>query len=134
MAHSKAPDAIDKHVGQRIRLCRTLRGISMEAVAACLGVTWQQFQKYEIGRNRVSAGRLQQIADVLDCQVTDFFEGQAHRGNSSRFADPLITEFFTDRRAVKLARAFLDIADDDMQGAIVALAEAAAAKQLRKAA
>ena len=58
----KAPDPIDVKVGTKIRARRRLIGMTQEGLAATLGVTFQQIQKYEKGTNRVSASRLQALA------------------------------------------------------------------------
>ena len=63
------PDPIDVAVGQRIRLIRKARGLSMQAVAEHLGIAWQQQGKYETGANRVSASKLIRIAERLDTTV-----------------------------------------------------------------
>ena len=61
--------------GGRVRLRRMLLGMSQEKLGESLGLTFQQVQKYEKGVNRVSAGRLFEIADVLEVPVAFFFEG-----------------------------------------------------------
>ena len=66
---------VDKHVGNRVRMRRMMLGISQEALGEALGVTFQQVQKYEKGKNRVSASRLQHISQVLQVPVPFFFEG-----------------------------------------------------------
>ena len=68
---SKAADPIDKHVGARVRMRRTLIGMPQRQLAEALGLTYQQIQKYEDGRNRIGASRLHQIA---------LFEGYADFG------------------------------------------------------
>ena len=66
---------VDVHVGNRIRLRRTLLGMSQERLGNALGLTFQQVQKYERGRNRVGASRLYDLACVLDVPVAFFFVG-----------------------------------------------------------
>jgi transcriptional regulator with XRE-family HTH domain len=68
-------DAADRHIGARIREQRQARGISQEALAAALGLTFQQVGKYERGRDRVAAARLARIAAALDAPIISFFEG-----------------------------------------------------------
>ena len=65
---------LDAMVGARIRMLRVNRGVSQTVLAERIGVTFQQVQKYERGANRVGAGRLAQIASVLDVSVGEFFE------------------------------------------------------------
>ena len=68
------PNPIDVHVGNRIRLRRTLLGFSQEKLAAMLGLTFQQVQKYEHGTNRVGASRLWDISNVLNVPINFFYE------------------------------------------------------------
>ncbi len=68
------PNPIDVHVGNRIRLRRTLLGLSQEKLASMLGLTFQQVQKYERGMNRVGASRLWDIGKVLEVPVNFFYE------------------------------------------------------------
>lgn len=68
------PDSVDIHVGQRLKVRRSLLGLSQEKLAEAIGVTFQQIQKYEQGMNRISAGRLYQIAKVLQVPIVYFFE------------------------------------------------------------
>lgn len=68
------PSPIDVHVGSRIRLRRSLLGMSQEHLGDALGVTFQQIQKYERGANRVGASRLFDISRVLDVAISYFFD------------------------------------------------------------
>ena len=72
--NKKQPNPIDIHVGSRIRLRRTMLGMSQEKLGEALGITFQQVQKYESGRSRLSAGRLRDVAIALAKPVTFFFE------------------------------------------------------------
>src|SRR5438876_11052202 len=66
---------IDRHVGARVRERRIMLGLTQQQLADLIGVTYQQAHKYERGINRVSAGRLYEIAQVLSVPVGYFFEG-----------------------------------------------------------
>lgn len=68
------PSPIDGHVGSRIRLRRTLMGMSQERLGEALGLTFQQVQKYERGVNRVGASRLFDLSRVLDVSISFFFD------------------------------------------------------------
>src|SRR5262249_48682224 len=70
------PSPIDVHVGSRIRLRRTLLGMSQERLGEALGLTFQQVQKYERGVNRVGASRLFDLSRVLDVPISFFFEAR----------------------------------------------------------
>lgn len=74
MASKGFPNPIDVHVGSRIRLRRTLLGISQERLADSIGLTFQQVQKHEKGANRVSSSRLVDLANALDVAVPYFFD------------------------------------------------------------
>ena len=67
-------NAIDMHVGKRVRLGRTLLGMSQEQLGAELNVAFQQVQKYERGANRISASRLWDISQILDVPISYFFD------------------------------------------------------------
>ena len=68
------PNPIDVHVGSRVRLRRTLLGMSQEKLGEAIGLTFQQVQKYERGANRIGSSRLFDLARVLDVPVSYFFE------------------------------------------------------------
>ena len=120
----KRPDPVDIEVGHRIRIERLARGLSQTALANQLGVTFQQVQKYEKGVNRVGAGRLTKIAEVLGIEVSTFFgakemgeAGEAKQGEAS----PL--KLLTVSGAFRLLRAYGDIEDSNLRRAIVELVE-----------
>ncbi|PZO82676.1 MAG: transcriptional regulator, partial [Micavibrio aeruginosavorus] len=75
---------IDKHVGQALRNRRTILGLTQQDLALKLGITFQQLQKYENGTNRVSAGRLYEIAGTLGVPVGFFFEECEHNAPKSK--------------------------------------------------
>ena len=68
------PNPIDVHVGSRVRLRRTLLGMSQEKLGEAIGLTFQQVQKYERGANRIGASRLFDLSQVLDVPVSFFFD------------------------------------------------------------
>jgi transcriptional regulator with XRE-family HTH domain len=74
MASKGYPNPIDVHVGNRIRLRRTLLGMSQTVLAEAIGLTFQQVQKYERGTNRVSSSRLVDMANALDVDISYFFQ------------------------------------------------------------
>jgi transcriptional regulator with XRE-family HTH domain len=67
-------NAIDMHVGKRVRLRRTLLGMSQEQLGTELNIAFQQVQKYERGANRISASRLWDIGQILDVPISYFFD------------------------------------------------------------
>jgi transcriptional regulator with XRE-family HTH domain len=72
---TKIPDPIDVEVGRRIRAKRLMLRLTQTELGDQLGVSFQQIQKYERGKNRVGAGRLQSIAKILCEPVSFFFQG-----------------------------------------------------------
>ena len=124
MMSVKRPDPVDIEVGHRIRIERMARGLSQTALANQLGVTFQQVQKYEKGVNRVGAGRLTKIAEVLGIDVSAFFGAKdmlAGDARESGEASPL--KLLTVSGAFRLLRAYGDIEDSNLRRAIVDLVE-----------
>lgn len=72
--NSAVAGPFDIHLGQRIRLRRTLMGLSQEKLGEALGLTFQQVQKYERGANRVSASRLRDLARVMNVPIGFFYD------------------------------------------------------------
>jgi transcriptional regulator with XRE-family HTH domain len=79
---------IDAYVGNRIRNCRILRGMTQEKLADNLGLTFQQIQKYEKGSNRVGASRLFEISRIFDIAVGYFFEDMPAEVTDSPVSGP----------------------------------------------
>jgi transcriptional regulator with XRE-family HTH domain len=97
--------AVDVHVGRRVRAARLLRSISQEKLAAAVGVSFQQIQKYENGSNRIGTGRLHAIAKLLDVPVTYFFEGidKIPAKPARDTAMDAITEALSTKEGVRIA-------------------------------
>lgn len=107
---------VDRHVGERIRERRTLLGLTQEQLAATLHISYQQIQKYETGANRVSAGRLFEIAKELDCDVAQFFDGL--EPNSEEAPK---THGGRNRSTIELVRNFSKINDPVVRNAVMNL-------------
>jgi transcriptional regulator with XRE-family HTH domain len=80
----RLPSAIDRHVASRVLLRRQEAGLTQQMVAETLGITFQQFQKYEGAINRISAGMLYQPSLTLEVPVQYFFEGLSGRRKKPR--------------------------------------------------
>ncbi|MAS36096.1 MAG: transcriptional regulator [Anaerolineaceae bacterium] len=78
---AKKPDALDVHIGSRLRGIRLAAGMSQEALGAKVGVTFQQIQKYERGINRLSGSMLYRLAKIFDADIAVFFEDLPRTGN-----------------------------------------------------
>lgn len=112
----------DRLVGERIVALRKARGLSQAALGAAVGVTFQQVQKYERGTNRVGAGRLQEIARLLEVPVSAFFdEGNGAAGDMQ--AD--VFGFLRIHGAIDLLRAFATIEDDQLRRELLAIVRSA---------
>ncbi|MGE0722875.1 MAG: helix-turn-helix domain-containing protein [Alphaproteobacteria bacterium] len=110
---------VDRHVGAMIRERRIVLGLTQQQLADMIGVTYQQAHKYERGINRVSAGRLYEIAQVLGVPVSYFFEGLDEEGGR--------TAGGRDRMSLELARNFAQIGDQRQKEALSHLARVLAA-------
>jgi transcriptional regulator with XRE-family HTH domain len=80
---SNGPHETDIHVGAAVRLRRKMLGMSQTVLAAKVGVTFQQMQKYEKGSNRISASKLYEIAQALNWPIQAFFDGLEQGGRPS---------------------------------------------------
>jgi transcriptional regulator with XRE-family HTH domain len=116
------PNPIDVHVGSRIRLRRTLLGMSQERLGEALGLTFQQVQKYERGVNRVGASRLYDLSRVLDVPISFFYDdlpeslgghgrAAAHAGGFGDSQDPFGDDALNRRETLELVRAYYRITD-----------------------
>jgi transcriptional regulator with XRE-family HTH domain len=112
---------MDMHIGRQMRLRRQILVLSQMDLAARLNISYQQLQKYETGRNRISASRLYQTAQCLGVPVAYFFEG----------ADALTSKTATgdgpgdmDANAIKALAAFSQIANPLVRKSLVQLARA----------
>ena len=112
--------AIDDHVGGRIRERRIMLGLTQQQLAEMIGVTYQQAHKYERGVNRVSAGRLFEIARALSAPINHFYEGIEQGGPRQ------ITPH--QRMLLEVARNFAEIWNEKHQEAVSQLARALASR------
>jgi len=110
----------DRYVGVRIRERRVMLGLSQQQMANLIGVTYQQAHKYERGINRISAGRLFEIAQVLRVPVGYFFEGLGDTENGQLPA--------RQRMCLEVARNFTLIDNERHQEALSQMARALAVK------
>lgn len=118
----KANDLIDRQVGEKLRARRQAMRFSQSWVAKQLGITFQQVQKYETGRNRIGAGRLQGIARVLDVPIAYFFDDTANLKGDEMTR--LVEQFsaMSDGRA--LAAAYQKLSNPKLRARVVSLVRA----------
>ena len=107
------PNPVDVHVGARVRLRRTLLGMSQERLGEALGLTFQQVQKYERGANRIGASRLFDLARALQVPVGFFFDDlpDGVAGDSPPVAATPNDDQMQRRETIELVRAFYRIQD-----------------------
>lgn len=133
MSESKLPSGIDRVVGQRIRWRRRELKLSQEQLAELLSLTFQQVQKYEKGVNRVSAGRLFEIASVMGVPVNYFYDGAEEQleEDRNRFMEPGGPDDgprapVLDADTLDLIAAFQKIEDDSLRKSLLNTVRAAA--------
>src|SRR4051794_17817994 len=115
---SRALD-VDRFVSLRIRQRRIMLGLTQQQMAELIGVTYQQAHKYETGINRISAGRLFQIAQALGVEIGYFFEDIEPNSTGK----PKQVEMMPQQRMLlELARNFASIGNRKHQDAICNLA------------
>ena len=118
--HSQHAAMADEHIGGLIRIRRQMMGLTQQDLAKSIGVTYQQLHKYERGLNRISAGRLFDVAQVLNIEPGWFFEGMS--------SDASIDEVPSrQRQHLELVRNFMQIKDERQQDAICHMARTLAA-------
>jgi transcriptional regulator with XRE-family HTH domain len=132
------PNPIDVHVGRRLRLRRTLLGMSQERLGQMLGLTFQQIQKYERGVNRIGSSRLYELGQILDVPISFFFDDMAQDGRAPDLLAPGLAEdpagFAFDarelqldkRETLELVRAYNRIPDPAVRKRLFELAKALA--------
>jgi len=122
---------IDAHVGSRIRLRRTLLGMSQEQLGEAMSLTFQQIQKYERGANRIGSSRLYQLSQVLNVPVSYFFDDLPadERMQDLAVKEPPQTTFetrrMTKRETLELVRAYFKIEDAAVRQRIFDIVKAA---------
>ena len=117
---------VDRFVGERIRLYRSMIGMSQQKLAEHLGVTFQQLHKYERGENRIGSGRLLMVATALGIPITFLLDqdGFKQRQGSAALAEPETPEAVRD--AYSIGRAFSQITDPEVRRSITTLVQSLA--------
>ncbi len=115
MRTTKSPSDLDKFIGQRIRAARLAIGLSQEGLADKIGLTFQQVQKYEKGVNRIAAGRLYQVAQVLGCPLLWLYGMDQDTGvvpTPNQMLAERIAQLGPEQRAAleQMAKAMLEVA------------------------
>lgn len=123
-------------MGKRLRLRRTILGLSQEVVGNAIGVTFQQIQKYERGANRMGSSRLYEFSKILKVPVSYFFDGfereEGHE-NDYMMAESTTPEFeheqLTSRETMEMMRAYYKIASPRVRKSVFDMVKALAERE-----
>jgi len=121
---SKQQDPLDIEVGRRVRALRLEKGMSQEKLGNQLARTFQQIQKYENGTNRIGAGRLQRIAQILGVSVSALYPDPVPAGRTSQE----VAELIDTSSSLRLLRAYSRMRSPSLQRALTTLVEEIAEK------
>lgn len=129
------PNPIDVQVGSRVRLRRSMLGLSQEKLGELIGLTFQQVQKYERGANRIGASRLYQLSRVLDVPVNFFYDNTdpvrapaIPTDFAEASAEALASDPLRQRESIDLVDAYFAIEDSAVRRRLFELAKALAAE------
>ena len=126
---TKKPNPIDAQVGNRVRIRRMLIGMSQEKLGDLLGLTFQQVQKYEKGINRIGAGRLFEIARILDVPVDFFYDGVGAPSDALTETSAPVMEFVSSSEGLQLSLAFMKIRDPKVRKRVLDLVKSLAEEE-----
>ena len=137
---SSAYNPIDVHVGDRLRTRRTLLGLSQTTLAEAIGLTFQQLQKYEKGSNRISASRLYDLSQILDIDISYFFDdmgGTTAKASPAQISQRGVAKFakaagrsedpLHKRETLELVRAYYKISEPAIRNHLRKLVQTTAA-------
>jgi transcriptional regulator with XRE-family HTH domain len=123
----KLAKRVDEHVGERVRQRRAELGLTQHDLAQALGISYQQVQKYETGANRVSSGRLYEIAHKLEVDISHFFDGLEPTSPSRP-----MEHGGKNRSTIELVRNFAEIEDGELRAAVSGLIKSLAGKPRKR--
>ena len=121
-------NAVDNYVGQRLRICRKRRGLTLEQLGRGLGITSQQVQRYEQGGNRISASRLWDMAQILGVPIGYFFDemdtetagaSPANAANVVTAPGPRDLIALEAQEALQLTKAYFQISDPKVRKSFI---------------
>lgn len=126
---TKKANPIDAQVGNRVRIRRMLVGMSQEKLGDLLGLTFQQVQKYEKGINRIGAGRLFEIARILDVPIDFFYDGVGGAAEGLAETGAPVMEFVSSGEGLQLSLAFMKIRDPKVRKRVLDLVKSLAEEE-----
>lgn len=130
---TKLPNATDRDVGKRISVYRRGKKLTQPQLAERIGITYQQLQKYELGKNRITVGKLADIAAVLEVDMNVFFDHN-RSGSASNDNTGVSSGFEITREALLMNNAFMSISRPSVRGRLLELVQAIAAEEAASAA
>ncbi|MHA1152775.1 MAG: helix-turn-helix domain-containing protein [Alphaproteobacteria bacterium] len=110
-----ACDEIDIEIGKRLRQARVAAGLSQTEIGVQLGISFQQVQKYEKGRNRIGGGRLYKIARILGVKITYFFDGVERLLDADAVPAGTNEMDAIDNRTIRAAQVLANLPDEDIK-------------------
>lgn len=128
---TKLPHAVDRHVGDRVRMRRKTQGMTQKKLGDALGLTFQQVQKYEKGTNRIGASRLQHIASIQQVPISFFFEGSPgspYTLDETR-SPAYVSDFLGTSDGLALTKAYMRITNVKLRRSIVGLVKQIAGEE-----
>lgn len=128
----REPNSIDRHVGTRLRLRRSLLGMSQTDLGKKLGVTFQQIQKYERGTNRIGASRLFSVANALEVPISYFYEGLDEAGEPAHEPEgsDALYDFIASPDGLALASAFSEVKSQATRRRVIDLLRSLAGQEV----
>jgi transcriptional regulator with XRE-family HTH domain len=111
---------IDEQIGHNVRECRKSSGKNQQYTASLMGISFQQLQKYETGKNRISASRLFQLSQIFDVPITRFFinlPGDEIKAQSNS----MLQHRCTAKESDQISRLFASITDDELKRRLILL-------------
>lgn len=139
---ARTPTEEDSQIGTRLRLVRNMQGLTQEDFANQLDISFQQLQKYESGKNRISARILYKISQITNVPLNFFFEGStAYEQNDTTaygFADKNAEQeafqgehedYFIRDETLDLLKAYYAIKDETARAEAVRLLRQIAQKK-----
>lgn len=116
-------ETIEKHIGTQIKMLRISKKISQKDLAATMGITYQQVQKYEMGQNRISVARLWQLCKIFEISPNALFESVLDEAAPTK-ANRSIPNQLATSQDIKLMLAFKKIEDGDKRNLVIRMCEA----------
>lgn len=121
----KHPNAIDRHVGKRLRQLRLSRGVDLQELANTVGVTAPRLLQFEEGRERISAKLMRLLCKALDATPSEFFAGFSRAAREiGEGAPPVASTAVEQEEVQRLLRDFARVRDRKSRELILGLVAA----------